>query len=157
MLRTLSGGWGRVGGAVTEARSSQTRVTHALAPMIEPAPQPRAPQHGRPRVDDHPVLHNRVARYPLHRLPVTVQRKALGPERGPLIDAHVAPDLAGLADHHPGAVVDEKPLADAGPGMDVDPGRAVRVLGYDPRGINGISSRYNSCAMRCCMIVRTPG
>jgi hypothetical protein len=46
----------------------------------------------------------------------------------PLIKRHPVPDLGGLADHHPGTVVDEEVGADLRRGMDLDPGhRPARV------------------------------
>ena len=55
-----------------------------------------------------------------HQIAVAVGGEAQRPERHALIELHVVADLARLADHHAGAVVDEKMLADLGARMDVD-------------------------------------
>ena len=55
------------------------------------------------------------------------------PQRHPLVDADVFADAGGLADDHSRPVVDGKALVDLGPGVDVDPGEAVGMLGHDPR------------------------
>ena len=101
--------------------------------MIDPRPRAGTTQNGGSGVDDHIVLHNRMARHPLDRLAMRVEREALGAQGGALVDAHVASDLAGLPDHHAGAVVDEEALADGGAGVDVDAGDAVRMLAHDAR------------------------
>ncbi|MGC3998786.1 MAG: hypothetical protein QM767_15555 [Anaeromyxobacter sp.] len=70
---------------------------------------------------------------PLDRGSVLVEREALRAQGHPLVDADPAPDHRGLADHHPGPVVDEEALADAGARVDVDAGERVGVLGDDAR------------------------
>ena len=45
------------------------------------------------------------------------------PQRDAVIERHVIPDLGSLADHHPHAVVNEKPASDGRTGMDLNPGQ----------------------------------
>jgi hypothetical protein len=49
-------------------------------------------------------------------------REAGAAERDALVERHPVTDLGRLADHDPGAVVDEEVLADLRRGMDLDPG-----------------------------------
>ena len=70
---------------------------------------------------------------PRTRLPVGVGLEGDRTERHALVELHVAADLAGLADHHARAVIDEEVVADRGPGMDVDAGARVGPLGHHPR------------------------
>ena len=58
-----------------------------------------------------------------------------GTQRDSVVEGNVLVDGCGFADDHTGAVVDEKPAAEFGAGVDVDTGDAVGVLGHDPRQI----------------------
>ena len=53
---------------------------------------------------------------------VRVPWKGESPERDSLIKLDMVANLARLANHDPGAVVDEKACADFRSGMNVDPG-----------------------------------
>src|SRR5262249_14654017 len=68
----------------------------------------------------------------LEQLTVVVLGEAQSPERHALVELPPAADLARLADHHAGAVVDEKPRADGGPRMDVDARLRVSELRHHP-------------------------
>jgi hypothetical protein len=59
---------------------------------------------------------------PLMGIALLIQRKALGAQGDPLVDAHIVADDAGLADDDPGAMVDETAFADGGPRVNVDAG-----------------------------------
>ena len=50
-----------------------------------------------------------------------------------MVELHAVADLAGLADDHAGAVIDEEVGSDRGAGMDVDAGAAVGPLGHHAR------------------------
>src|SRR5207245_10510760 len=82
-----------------------------------------------PGVDRHVVLERRVA--PPARLARHAARQAERAERDALVELHVVPDRARLADHDARAVVDEERLADLGAGVDVDARVRVRVLRHD--------------------------
>ena len=70
---------------------------------------------------------------PLMGLPFSSCGKALGTERHALIEPDTVADDGGFADDHSGSVVDEEALADAGAGVDVDPGLGVGEFGDDTR------------------------
>lgn len=53
------------------------------------------------------------------------------PQGNTLVEGDVVPDLRGLADDHAHAVVDEDPLTDLRPGMDLDPREQAAHVGYD--------------------------
>jgi len=53
-------------------------------------------------------------------------REAGAAQRDALIERYVIADDGGFADHDPGSVVDEKAVADAGRGMDLDSGHGAR-------------------------------
>src|SRR5579863_2490807 len=50
-----------------------------------------------------------------------------------LVEEDVVTDFGGFADDYPGAVVDEKPAADGGSGMDLDAGEKAADLRQDAR------------------------
>ena len=66
---------------------------------------------------------------------IAVGLEAQGAERHPLIHLHVVADVAGFADHHAGAVVDEKAVTNGRARMDVDAGLRVGGLGHHPRNV----------------------
>ena len=53
-------------------------------------------------------------------------------ERDAVVEGHVITDFGGLADHHAHAVVDEKPPADLGAGVDLDSRQPAAQLGDEP-------------------------
>ncbi len=85
-------------------------------------------------VDDHVVLHVRVALVSLHQhARLLVLREGERAERDALVEFHVASDHGGLADHDARAVVNEEMLADRRAGMDVDARLRVGVFAHDAR------------------------
>src|SRR6266508_2736299 len=95
-------------------------------------PDRDAAEDGGARVHHDVVLDDRVPRDPLHRVALRVEREALRAERHALVEPDVPADHRGLPDDDAGAMVDEELVPDGGPGVDVDPGERVRVLGDDP-------------------------
>ena len=74
-----------------------------------------------------------MARRPFYQRPARVKREAPRAERDRLVQAHVAADDGGLADHDAGPVVDEEAGADLRGRVDVDPGQGVGDVGAQPR------------------------
>jgi len=83
------------------------------------------PQHLSPGTDDHPVIQGGMTFAP-------VQRGAA--EGDAVIEGDIGADFRGLADHHPGAVVDEQAGADGGAGMNLDSGEQAPQMGEEAAG-----------------------
>ena len=92
-----------------------------------------AAQDGGAGVDDDVVLDDRMARRAFHQRPARVHREALGAQRYRLVQAHALPEDGGLADHDPGAVVDEEAGADLRARVDVDASQRMADVGHDAR------------------------
>ena len=80
-------------------------------------------------VDGDVVADVGVAFDALHGVAVGVDLEGFGPEGHALVDFDVVADGRGLADHHTGAVVDEKVFADARAGVEIGAGAFVGVFG----------------------------
>ena len=95
-------------------------------PMIGLAPQDRGVG-----IDDHAVADRRVALGVADDLAgLLVAGEAEGTESYALVELDAFADSCCLADDDAGAMIDEKPPADRGAGMDIDAGLAVGVLGH---------------------------
>ncbi len=70
------------------------------------------------------------------KLAVLVPFEGQSPQGDPLIEPYPPTQDGGLTDDHPGAMINKECLADLRPGMNINPGYAVGVLGHDP-GQNG--------------------
>ena len=117
-------------------RGHRLRQPHVRPDHRATRPDCRRPaQDGRVRVDDHVIFQSRMPLRPPHQLPVRVLLEGQGPEGHPLVELHVGADLSRLADHHPGPVVDEEPLPDRRPRVDVDPRLRMGELGHHPRDV----------------------
>ena len=66
-------------------------------------------------------------------MPFVVHLKTERAERDPLIQFDMVADRAGLTNHHTGAMVDEKVVADRGPRMDINAGTSMGPFGHHPR------------------------
>jgi len=62
---------------------------------------------------------------------VLIFLKAAGAERHGMVKFHPRADLSRFANHHAGAMVDEKMRSDLGAWMNVDPGAAVGPFSHD--------------------------
>ena len=94
------------------------------APIFARSPTLIGPSSLAPGADHHVVAHGRVALAAL---------EAGAAEGHLLVERHVVADLGGLADHHAGAVVDERAAADVGRGVDLHSGQGARGRGQQAR------------------------
>ena len=78
------------------------------------------------------VLYDRMARHVEH-VALSIILETLGTQRHTLIERHVRPNDGRLADDHTRAVVYSKVLANLCPGVNVDAGARVGLLGDDAR------------------------
>lgn len=88
-------------------------------------------------VDDHVVLHDRMAGRALLDPALVIHAEALRSQRHAVVQPHIRADPCRLADHHAGTVVREQSLPDRAAGMDVDVGERAGDLGDDPRHSRG--------------------
>ena len=87
-----------------------------------------ATENGGIRVDGHMIPHFRVALTSLHDRAGLVLRKTPSAESDSVIEFHTPTDAASLPDNDTCAVVDEKTVADARAGVDVDAGLGMHPL-----------------------------
>ena len=65
----------------------------------------------------------------LDQIAFVIRWEMPGTERNGLINSHIVPDDRRLADYYAGPMIDEKPRADARPGMNVDASPGMGNLG----------------------------
>jgi hypothetical protein len=106
-----------------------------------------AAEDGRPGVDHHVVLDDRMAWRALLQGSVGIDAEAFGAEGDRLVEAHPIADDRGFADDHAGTVIDEEAVADACARVDVDAGGGVGEFGDDARQQRH-AQPYSVCARR---------
>jgi hypothetical protein len=81
----------------------------------------------------------------LDRIAFAIGGKMPGAQCDRLINSHIIPDNRRFADHHTGAVINEKARSDGRPRMDVDAGLGVSDLGDQAREQPRTQSMENMC------------
>ncbi len=89
-------------------------------------------QNGSAGVDNHPVADVGVPFDSLYQIAIFVAGKTECTEGYSLIELYPLTDIAGLTDHHPGAVIDEEALPDLRPRVNIYASTAVGVFAHDP-------------------------
>ena len=103
-------------------------------PPTRPGADHRFPaQHRRVRVNRDVVFHIRMTFASLANMPPLVALKAASTQGHAVKQFHVRADLARLADHHAGPVIDEKMGPDLRPWMNVDAGSGVGPFRHEAR------------------------
>src|SRR6187455_3132173 len=79
-----------------------------------------AAEDGRPGIDNHVVLDDRMAQVAFYQRAMFIHRETLGAQRHGLIQPHMLANNSGFPDDDAGAVVNKKPASDFRAGVDFD-------------------------------------
>jgi hypothetical protein len=120
---------------------------HRIGADARTAAHGHGAQHLSAGADDHAVFQRRMAL--LIALAFAIDARRHAAEGHAMVERDVIADLAGLADHHAHAVVDEEPPADLGARVDLDPGPVSQRPNWEmPRPIKRQPRTQKACERR---------